>query len=910
MISLLKKTQKAICFALLLIVCCAGLQAQQTMPTCAYTIRNQVQVSDKVMEFDVYLLNTNPSVKFEVSGVQMCITMNPAILNGGTITPSVVHGFSEMVASQVPTAFQFDNDNPTGIPMFKVAVTSSEFGSSTVISGTAPGTRVCRFRFTNSVPFASAQANLQHRFILPVYRSLLSYWDQGSDGLGKASADLAAGDYLNLPVSVSNAYSETGDPVLSSMATITTDAVNSTTNVATGTISSLGSPTNTDHGFVYSSTNATPTLSDSHVSKGAASATGNYTALLTGLTGGSTYYVRAYATNSVGTTYGNVVPFTAASFVSTISIVGSTSYTYNGLPQGPAAVEVTGTTGAVAYTYSGTGSTIYAASSTRPTEAGAYQVVANVAADGTYEADTSSTFAFTIDKAALTITGIAASNKVYDGTVATTLSGGVLSGKVSGDDVTLVSGTGSFANKNVGSGKPITLTGYSLSGADAVNYTLSLPSLNASITAIKLTTGASSVTLSKTYDGTTTAQVTVGTLSGVLPADVANVTLSAVGTYDNASVGTGKTITVTYTLSGSASGNYSAPDNYVASNGVIVASTGNQLSISAPTLTLSKVYDGTTTAQVVAGTLTGYDPADAGNVSVVATANYDDSYAGTGKAITVRYSLTGSAGKKYTIIPEVVYSNGEIVRKQLTISNTTVVATEVVNGVIVAEISSLGELHGWVPIDEDKVGVKAYATVASDSSIVVSYTLTGSAKNNYFAPSDSVISNVSIISGKLSADYIVQIYDDVVACDNRDSSFVSYQWFKDGVVINGATNQFYCEEGGLNGAYSIRVITTDGRVLFSEEKVFTTQAAANKVITYPNPVKANTSFTVTADGFDSKELENATLSLHTLQGNCVYQSTRMEIKNTINVPLEPQMYIGRIKVKDGFEHTFKVIVEE
>lgn len=288
-----------------------GIKAQQEVPSFTYTIANQSLVSENVLEFDVYLLNTKPSVKFEVSGVQLCITVNPAIINDGTITPSVVSGTSEMDISQVPTALQFDNANSVG-PMLKVAVTNCNFGSSTVVSGTAPGTRVCRFRLTNSKAFGSAKANLQHRLVIPVYRSLLSYWDQGSDGLGMSSTDSHAGDYLNLPLTISNTYSTTTDPVLNSMATVTTDAVNATTNVASGTLSALGAPNATDYGFVYSTTNATPTILDSHISKGAPSTTGAYTGKLTGMTGGSTYYVRAYATNTAGTAYGSVISYAAA----------------------------------------------------------------------------------------------------------------------------------------------------------------------------------------------------------------------------------------------------------------------------------------------------------------------------------------------------------------------------------------------------------------------------------------------------------------------------------------------------------------------------------------------------------------------------------------------------------------------
>ncbi len=166
--------------------------------------------------------------------------------------------------------------------------------------------RFCRIKITNTVPFASVAANLTHRLAggLPGY-SMLTYFDQ--DGTGS----------FPVTTSTTNCYSNTADPVLNSQATVTTDAVGSTTNVASGTLSDLGSPYATDYGFVYSSTNTTPTISDSKVSKGVPSATGSYTAELTSLTPGTTYYVRAYATNSVGTYYGSVVSFVAANLAPT-----------------------------------------------------------------------------------------------------------------------------------------------------------------------------------------------------------------------------------------------------------------------------------------------------------------------------------------------------------------------------------------------------------------------------------------------------------------------------------------------------------------------------------------------------------------------------------------------------------------
>ncbi|MEJ6982222.1 glycoside hydrolase family 98 domain-containing protein [Pedobacter sp. P351] len=81
---------------------------------------------------------------------------------------------------------------------------------------------------------------------------------------------------------------------------------------------------------------------------------------------------------------------------STITITGSSSYLYNGTPQGPTAI-VQGSTGPITYAYSGTGSSVYGPSSKPPVLAGTYQVVASVAADANYRGAVSDAFAFTIN---------------------------------------------------------------------------------------------------------------------------------------------------------------------------------------------------------------------------------------------------------------------------------------------------------------------------------------------------------------------------------------------------------------------------------------------------------------------------------------------------------------------------------
>ena len=106
--------------------------------------------------------------------------------------------------------------------------------------------------------------------------------------------------------------------------TITANANNLT---VTGTLTISGVPAATQHGFVYSKTNATPTLADSKTSQGVPGAVPfNFTNTLTGLDYNATYYVRAYATSTAGTFYGDAKSIT----ISAAPLPAVTTNTING----------------------------------------------------------------------------------------------------------------------------------------------------------------------------------------------------------------------------------------------------------------------------------------------------------------------------------------------------------------------------------------------------------------------------------------------------------------------------------------------------------------------------------------------------------------------------------------------------
>jgi hypothetical protein len=112
-------------------------------------------------------------------------------------------------------------------------------------------------------------------------------------------------------------------PTVPELTTADVMAASASTATGGGTITSNGGETITASGVCWS-TNANPTISDD-TTKGT-TASGSFTAMLSGLTASTTYYVRAYAINRVGTGYGEAKQFVtgnAAPVATTVTISGT-----------------------------------------------------------------------------------------------------------------------------------------------------------------------------------------------------------------------------------------------------------------------------------------------------------------------------------------------------------------------------------------------------------------------------------------------------------------------------------------------------------------------------------------------------------------------------------------------------------
>jgi hypothetical protein len=222
-----------------------------------------------------------------------------------------------------------------------------------------------------------------------------------------------------------------------------------------------------------------------------------------------------------------------------------------------------------------------------------------------------------------------------------------------------------FADKNVGSNKVITAFNPMLTGNVHGNYVLNAVTSDgtSSITPLTITAGGARAA-SKVYDGTTTAIVSGGSLSGVFGGDT--VTLSQSGSFDTKNVGMAKTVTETFGLSGTDAGNY-----------VLASSTATTTAnITAATLTVSgasavgKVYDGTTAATVRGGSLNGVFGGD--TVTLSQSGAFSDKNAGLGKTVGETFGISGADASNYMLASTSGSTTADISRAQLSVSATGV----------------------------------------------------------------------------------------------------------------------------------------------------------------------------------------------------------------------------------------------
>jgi filamentous hemagglutinin family protein len=376
-------------------------------------------------------------------------------------------------------------------------------------------------------------------------------------------------------------------------------------------------------------------------------------------------------------------------------------------------------------------------------------------------------------------------SKTYDTTTAATLTAANFSaaaGAVDGDTVSLnTSTTGTYNNKNAGTGKTVTATGVSIASAtngskSVYGYTLGSASGNiGTINQASLAVNGISA-VDKVYDASTTAALTGTAAISALGSDVVTVGGTGIGTFTDKNVGTAKAVAVNgYTLSGADAGNYAL----IQPTGLTANITPKALGYSTITAA-DKTYDGNTTAVATLSGLTGLIGSETVTVSrTEATFNSKDVASAnlvTVNSVTLADGANGGLASNYSIASGGTAA-ASITAKALGYSTTA--ANKTYDGTTVATLS--GSLSGVVVGDTVALGQSGtFSDKNAATGKTVSYTssLSGSDAGNYMLASSSGTATADITPALLTvaANSANKFYDGVAYADNN------------GVTISGLVN--------------------------------------------------------------------------------------------------------------------------
>ena len=356
----------------------------------------------------------------------------------------------------------------------------------------------------------------------------------------------------------------------------------------------------------------------------------------------------------------------------------------------------------------------------------------------------------------MTVSGVTASDKTYDGSVTATMNGNsaVYSGLVSGDTFNGTY-TGVFSNANVASGKTVNITP-TYSGADVNNYSVTDQSTTtASITQKALTATASAS--NKTYNATNSASVTL-TLSGLIGSET--LTSTNTSTFNNKNVGSGKTVTVNSITLADGSG---LAANYSISTGQTTTAniTAKALTVSGITAS-NKTYNGNAVATLNTGSVAYSGLVDGDTFNGTYTGAFSDKNVGTGKTVTITPSYSGADVSNYSITNHANVT-ANITAKSLTVSGVTA-SDKTYDGSVTATMNSSSAVYnGFVNGDDFAAsysGVFADKNVGTGKTVTITSSYAGADVSNYnITDQTSTTANISAKVLTATASASNKVYD-------------------------------------------------------------------------------------------------------------------------------------------------------
>ena len=473
----------------------------------------------------------------------------------------------------------------------------------------------------------------------------------------------------------------------------------------------------------------------------------------------------------------------------------------------------------------------------------------------------------------LTVKDAVAENKVYDGTVNAVVSGAVLDGYVSGDDVILANHTvGTFMQSSVGENIQV-VTLMTLEGDDKDNYTLKQPSyLTANITAAELTLSGSFVVNNKEYDGTAIATMLENNLqfNGLASGDIVSLD-SIILAFETSNAGTGLEVYITGgKISGSDASKYSFSLNGAP---VTIANINKKELAVTNAAAKNKVYDGTTNATIVDATLSGVVADDEVLLENAESGTFKQDIVGTEIEVTTAMTMSGADASNYKLIQPIGIT-ADITTRELTVKDA-VAENKVYDGTVNAVVSG-AVLDGYVSGDDvilanHTVGTFMQSSVGENIQVVTLMTLEGDDKDNYTLKQPSYLTaNITAAELTLSGSFVVnnKEYDGTAIATMLENN-LQFNGLASGDIVSLDSIILAFETS--NAGTGLEVYITGGKITGSDASKYSfslngapvTSASINKkelTVTADDKTKeydgsGYSSFTVSYNGFIDGEDE-------------------------------------------------------
>ncbi|MBI6882395.1 YDG domain-containing protein [Pseudomonas putida] len=489
---------------------------------------------------------------------------------------------------------------------------------------------------------------------------------------------------------------------------------------------------------------------------------------------------------------------------------------------------------------------------------------------GNYEWNSTGSTTADIGRAVLTITANGV-DKVYDGTTAAQVN--LEDGRFGDDDILVTASDVQFADKNAEAGKQVSVSGITVTGADANNYIWDSTAV-ATADINKATLVISATASDKVYDGTTAADTSLS--DNRIGTD--NLVISGSGAFTDKNAGADKDVVVSgISVTGVDAGNYEWSTSVSTTADIAKA----QLDVTATAA--SKDYDSTTDASAFLS-----DNRVAGDSLTLsyANANFSDKNAGMGKDVTVDgITIAGADAGNYEWNSSAT-TQADIGRAHLTISATG--KDKVYDGTVNASVDLTDDRFAGddLQLSADQVTFVDKNAEAGKQISVSGITLSGADADNYIWDSTAVAEadiNKAVLNIIGSA--ADKVYDGSVSAstglsDNRVAG--------DDLVITSASSAFSGKNAGTGKTVTIGGIDVSG----TDAQNYTW---SESVTTTANVSKAQLDVTAAAASkdYDSTTDADAFLSDNRVSGDSLvlnYGSATFEDKNA---------GVGKVVTVDG-----------